>query len=206
VEGAAGAAAAAAGEQGTLTDEPPPARFRLLSGEVRARTVSQGGRGAETVGTLERSARRYEGPFGPIEIALGEGLRVTKVWGPSVPTVVLPWGPAWAEDITARQALRAGVRCAVGAEEWLFSQPSFGLSRERRAIHVVSPRRRWVARLRSFATRSLEHAEGGAWVMRLSLARGGQAAPSADGEDALLAALIFGSNLIHHAELGYAPF
>jgi hypothetical protein len=154
------------------------ARFRLLPGEVRARTVSQGGRGAETAGTLDRAARRYEGPFGPIEIALGEGLRVTRVWGPSVPTAILPWGPAWAEDTSSRAALRAGVRGTVGAEEWLFQQPSFGWAR----------------------------VEDGAWVMRLSLARGGEAAPFADADDALLAALLFGSNLIHHAELGYAPF
>jgi hypothetical protein len=173
---------------------------------VRARTVSQGGRGAETAGTLDRSARRYEGPFGPIEIALGEGLRVTRVWGPSVPTAILPWGPAWAEDTSSRAALRAGVRGTVGAEEWLFQQPSFGWARGRRAVEVTSPRRRWRARLRSFATRSVERAEDGAWVMRLSLARGGEAAPFADADDALLAALLFGSNLIHHAELGYAPF
>jgi len=168
--------------------------------------VSQGGRGAETEGTLERPARRYQGPFGPIEIALGEKLRVTRVWGPEVPTVTLPWGPAWAEDIAARRVLREGVRCHVDAEEWVFRQPTFGFWRSRRSIYVASPRRRWVARLRSFATRSIEREEDGAWVARFSLARGGEVAPAADRDDALLTALLFGSQLIHHAELGFAPF
>jgi hypothetical protein len=174
---------------------------------VRTRTVAQGGKGAETEGTLERPSRRYEGPFGPIEIARGEKLRVTRIWGPHVPTVTLPWGPSTPEDpVAARRALREGVRCRVGEEEWVFRQPRFGILRRARALFVTSPRRAWVARPRSFATLSLEDQHDGAWRMRFSLAGGGRLAPGADRDDAVATALLFGSQLIHQTELGWAPF
>jgi hypothetical protein len=206
MEGPAGAAAPAPRGRGALTNGAPGARFRLLPGEVRARSVAQGGRGAELEGTLERAARRYEGPFGPIEIALGEKLRVTRVWGPLIPTLTLPWGPASPEDPAAKSALRQGLRCQMGAEEWTFRQPAFGIPRGRRAIHVTAPHRSWTARVRSLATLSLEREDTGAWIARLGLSRSGELAPSFDRDDVLVAVLLFGSNLIAETELGYAPF
>ena len=182
-------------------------RFRLRPGEVRARTAAQGGRGAEREGTLSRPARCYEGPFGPIDIALGEKLRVTRLSGPSIPTITLPWGPASTEDgPTAKAALRAGLRCRVGAEEWVFCQPSFGIPRSRRALHVSAPDRRWIARVRSLATLSVEHEDTGSWVARLGFSRWGELAPSFDRDDVLVTVLLFGSSLIAETELGYAPF
>jgi hypothetical protein len=205
MEGPVGAAAPAPRGRGALNGAAP-ARFRLLPGEVRARSAAQGGRGAEREGTLERPARRYEGPFGPIEIALGQKLRVTRVWGPLIPTVTLPWGPASPEDLEAKRVLREGLRCRMGPEEWVFRQPTFGIPRGRRAIQVTAPHRSWTARVRGLATLGVERDDTGAWIARLGLRREGELAASFDRDDVLVTVLLFGSNLIAETELGYMPF
>jgi hypothetical protein len=161
----------------------------------------------EREGTLDRAARRYQGPLGPIDIALGERLRVTRVWGPLIPTVTLPWGPAAPEDGAAAKALlREGVRCPMGPEEWVFRQPDFGIPRSRRAVHVTAPHRSWTARVRSLATLSVERGDTGAWIARLGLSRWGELAAGFDRDDVLVTVLLFGSSLIAETELGYAPF
>jgi len=108
--------------------------------------------------------------------------------------------------VASRRALREGVRCQVGEEEWVFRQPRFGILRSARAIFVSSPRRRWVARVRSFAALTIEDEGDGAWRARFSLLRGGQLAATADLDDVIVTVLLFGSQMIHQAELGYAPF
>jgi hypothetical protein len=78
---------------------------------------------------------RYEGPYGPADVAYFDGLRRTRVWGPAIPEGVLDDGPELLHEPQAKQErLRRGVAGSIGGTPLRVHQPRNGWRRSARVV------------------------------------------------------------------------
>ncbi len=159
--------------------------------------------GFEIVDLIKRNAprvehvpfARYDGPYGPAEVAFGPGDYLTRVTGPHVPTLEIEFGLRG--RIGGGGNLRHPIACRLGEREGSLQQPNWGWRRRARAIHVSFPDREYRFLLDGVPARLLFE-RGGRQLATFS--RRGQVAEWADPADVpVILYLLRGSSSLHGA-------
>lgn len=137
--------------------------FRISPGPYRPDTELPPllGRRQPPAGDPDHPFARYEGPHGPMDAFAVDGATVTEVRGPTLAQPVrLAWGLEAKSDSKWVERLVHGIPCRIGATDVVFRQSRFGLTRDKRGVHVEAGPRQLVARLRRYKTYVVERADG----------------------------------------------